>query len=165
MYADHAIGRYDLHGASGPDLRRSLSALADLDVNILLPGHNRIVEGLPPATSADDRGSSWAPYLGCNQRGGRMNRRDEWGRDPSVHAMRGVFGLMESFQDRFLEQVNIDRYDPRLRAWRERAKTRFEQSWAKAAGDRIQLRQEQRRNPILAVSRGCDSLGRHSDPE
>jgi hypothetical protein len=72
-----------------------------------------------------------------------MNRRDEWGRDPSVHAMRGVFGLMESFQDRFIEQAGIDRYDSRLRAWRERAKRGFEQSRAKAAGNRIQLRPEQ----------------------
>lgn len=72
-----------------------------------------------------------------------MNRRDEWGRDPGVHAMREVFGLLESYQDRFLKQVGIDRYDPRLRGWRERAKRGFEQSWAKAAGSRIQLRQEQ----------------------
>jgi hypothetical protein len=72
-----------------------------------------------------------------------MNRMDEWGRDPSVRAMRGVFGLMESFQDRFLEQMGIDRYDPRLRTWRQKAKRNFEQAWAEAAGNRIQLRQEQ----------------------
>lgn len=72
-----------------------------------------------------------------------MNRRDEWGRDPSVHAMRGLFGLMESCQGRFFEQLGIDRYDPRLRAWRERAKKGFEPSWAKAAGNRTPLRQEQ----------------------
>jgi glyoxylase-like metal-dependent hydrolase (beta-lactamase superfamily II) len=63
VYADHAIGRYDLHGASGPVLKRSLSALADLDVNILLPGHNRIVEGLP-AGYIRRTGDQWAPYLG-----------------------------------------------------------------------------------------------------
>ena len=57
--------------------------------------------------------------------------------------MREVFGLTESYQGRFLEQVGIDRYDSRLRAWRERAKRGFEQSWAKVAGNRIQLRQEQ----------------------
>jgi hydroxyacylglutathione hydrolase len=63
VYADHAIGRYDLYGASGPDLKRSLSALADLDVNILLPGHNRIVEGLPPGYISQTA-AQWAPYLG-----------------------------------------------------------------------------------------------------
>jgi hydroxyacylglutathione hydrolase len=63
VYADHAIGRYDLHGASGPDLKRSLSTLADLDVKILLPGHNRIVEGLPP-NYIRQTAVQWAPYLG-----------------------------------------------------------------------------------------------------
>jgi hypothetical protein len=72
-----------------------------------------------------------------------MNQLDEWGRDPSVRAMRGVFGLMESFQDGFLHQLRIDRYDPRLRAWRNKAKRDFEKSWAETAGGGIQLRQEQ----------------------
>jgi len=63
VYADHAIGRYDLHGASGPVLKRSLSALADLDVSILLPGHNRIVEGLPAGYIRRTE-AQWAPYLG-----------------------------------------------------------------------------------------------------
>jgi hypothetical protein len=72
-----------------------------------------------------------------------MNRLDEWGRDPSVRAMRGVFGLMESFQDRFLDRMGIDRYDPRLRAWREKAKRNFEQAWAEAAGNRNQLTHEE----------------------
>jgi hydroxyacylglutathione hydrolase len=63
VYADYAIGRYDLHGASGPDLKRSLSTLADLDVNVLLPGHNRIVEGLPPGYIRQTE-AQWAPYLG-----------------------------------------------------------------------------------------------------
>jgi hypothetical protein len=72
-----------------------------------------------------------------------MNRLDEWGIDPSVRAMRGVFGLMESFQDGFLERLRIDRYDPRLRLWRDEAKRNFEKSWGKAANERIQLSQEQ----------------------
>jgi hydroxyacylglutathione hydrolase len=48
VYADFAIGRFDLHGASGPILRESLASLAGLDVKILLPGHNRIVKDLQP---------------------------------------------------------------------------------------------------------------------
>jgi len=71
-----------------------------------------------------------------------MNPLDEWGRDPSVRAMRGLFGLMESFQNRFLERLRMDRYDPRLRVWRDKAKRDFEKSWAEAAGDRSQLKEE-----------------------
>lgn len=48
VYADFAIGRFDLHGASGPILRKSLAILAELDVKILLPGHNRIVRAAQP---------------------------------------------------------------------------------------------------------------------
>jgi glyoxylase-like metal-dependent hydrolase (beta-lactamase superfamily II) len=46
IYADYAIGRFDLHGANGPELKDSLMRLAELEVEILLPGHNRIVKGL-----------------------------------------------------------------------------------------------------------------------
>ena len=42
VYADYAIGRFDLHGANGAKLKDSLMRLADLDVEILLPAHNRI---------------------------------------------------------------------------------------------------------------------------
>jgi len=47
VYADYAIGRFDLHGASGGQLRESLARLAELDVDILLPGHNRILTEVP----------------------------------------------------------------------------------------------------------------------
>jgi hydroxyacylglutathione hydrolase len=47
VYADHAIGRFDFCGASGRALNDSLMTLAALDVDILLPGHNRIVNKLP----------------------------------------------------------------------------------------------------------------------
>ena len=47
VYADHGIGRFDLHGADGKELRKSLMRLAELDVGMLLPGHNEIVEKLP----------------------------------------------------------------------------------------------------------------------
>ncbi len=47
VYADYAIGRFDLYGADGSELKKSLHRLADLEVEILLPGHNRIVQGLP----------------------------------------------------------------------------------------------------------------------
>jgi glyoxylase-like metal-dependent hydrolase (beta-lactamase superfamily II) len=46
VYADHAIGRFDLYGADGPELKKSLMRLAELEVDTLLPGHNRIVKNL-----------------------------------------------------------------------------------------------------------------------
>lgn len=48
IYADYAIGRFDLYGADADQLKKSLYRLADLEVDILLPGHNQIVKGLPP---------------------------------------------------------------------------------------------------------------------
>jgi glyoxylase-like metal-dependent hydrolase (beta-lactamase superfamily II) len=62
VYADYAIGRFDLHGANGLELKDSLLQLADLEVDILLPGHNRIVKELPPGYIAETA-RQWAPYL------------------------------------------------------------------------------------------------------
>jgi hydroxyacylglutathione hydrolase len=62
VYADHSIGRFDLHRASAGDLRRSLLRLSELEVEILLPGHNRIVEHLPPGYIAETA-RQWEPYL------------------------------------------------------------------------------------------------------
>jgi hydroxyacylglutathione hydrolase len=62
VYADQAIGRFDLHGASGPQLRESLLALADLDVSILLPGHNRIMANVPEGYIRQTA-EQWGPYL------------------------------------------------------------------------------------------------------
>jgi len=63
VYADYAIGRFDLHGASGEQLKASLSRLADLDVDILLPGHNRILTEVPKGYIAEVA-RQWGPYLG-----------------------------------------------------------------------------------------------------
>lgn len=62
VYADYAIGRFDLHGAKGSDLRNSLMRLAELQVDILLPGHNRIVKDLPPSYILETA-KEWGPYL------------------------------------------------------------------------------------------------------
>lgn len=62
VYADYAIGRFDLHGADGGQLKASLMTLADLDVQILLPGHNRIVETVSPGYILKTA-QQWAPYL------------------------------------------------------------------------------------------------------
>ena len=62
VYADYAIGRFDLHGANGSELKNSLLQLGELEVNTLLPGHNRIVQNLPPGYITDTA-KQWAPYL------------------------------------------------------------------------------------------------------
>jgi hydroxyacylglutathione hydrolase len=63
VYSDYAIGRFDLHGASGRRHKDSLFALSELDVEILLPGHNRVVEKVPPGYILETA-KQWEPYLG-----------------------------------------------------------------------------------------------------
>jgi len=62
VYADYSIGRFDLSGASGPQLKASLLTLADLEVDILLPGHNRIVEDVQSGYILDTA-KQWGPSL------------------------------------------------------------------------------------------------------
>lgn len=62
VYADYAIGRFDLYGASGAQLKESLMELAKLKVDILLPGHNRIVEAVRPGYILETA-RQWEPYL------------------------------------------------------------------------------------------------------
>jgi len=62
VYADYAIGRFDLHGADGGQLKASLMTLADLNVQILLPGHNRIMEAVPSGYILKTA-KQWGPYL------------------------------------------------------------------------------------------------------
>ena len=62
IYADYAIGRFDLHGANPRKHRESLLYLAELDVNILLPGHNRILEHVPDGYLRETA-EQWETYL------------------------------------------------------------------------------------------------------
>ncbi len=62
VYADAAIGRFDLHGADAGELKASLLRLAELDVDILLPGHNRIMKGVPKGYIAQTA-EQWIPHL------------------------------------------------------------------------------------------------------
>ena len=63
VYADYNIGRFDLYSADGKQLRRSLERLAQLDAEVLLPGHNRILrEGA--GESIRETVARWSPYLG-----------------------------------------------------------------------------------------------------
>ncbi len=62
VYADYAIGRFDLHGADASELKKSLNRLADLKVDVLLPGHNATVSKLP-AGYILKTAKQWEPYL------------------------------------------------------------------------------------------------------
>ena len=63
IYADGAIGRFDLVSANPADLKRSLELIAELDIDILLPCHNRIVNhGAGPMIK--NTVSQWGPLLG-----------------------------------------------------------------------------------------------------
>jgi hydroxyacylglutathione hydrolase len=63
IYADGAIGRFDLFSADTAVLKNSLNMIADLGVDILLPCHNRIVKGgADPMIRNTVR--QWLPLLG-----------------------------------------------------------------------------------------------------
>ncbi len=62
IYADYAIGRFDLHGADPSQLRASLGRLASMNVNVLLPGHNRIVRNVAKGYILQTA-NQWASYL------------------------------------------------------------------------------------------------------
>ena len=64
---------------------------------------------------------------------------DDWGRDPSVWAMRRVFAAMEAAQREFIKNVGLSPFDPRMRRWRERALAAFEASWARSASAGVEL--------------------------
>ncbi len=64
---------------------------------------------------------------------------DEWGRDPSVRAMRQVFASMEAAQKQFIRTLGISPVDLRLRRWRERALGAFDASWARSARSGLEL--------------------------
>lgn len=57
---------------------------------------------------------------------------DEWGRDPSVQAMRKVFKGMETSLGEILGQLDISPYDQRIRGWLETALAKFESAWGVA---------------------------------
>jgi hypothetical protein len=67
---------------------------------------------------------------------------DDWGRDPGVRAMRGVFARMESSQKTFLASLGISARDPRLRSWREKTLKSFERSWAEMARRGLDMDEE-----------------------
>jgi len=68
---------------------------------------------------------------------------DEWGRDPSVRAMRRVFAAMENEQKEFINNLGLSPFDHRMRRWRERALAAFDASWARSARGGMELSEEE----------------------
>ena len=67
---------------------------------------------------------------------------DNWGKNPSVQIMRGVFRRMEQAQGELLQRVCIEPLDARLRKWREDALQSFERAWIHAANRGTRLGEE-----------------------
>jgi len=72
---------------------------------------------------------------------------DEWGRDPSVQAMRGVFKGMEKSLEEILERLDISPYDQRIRRWLEKALAKFESAWGIA--NQIGIIMDQKNAPVV----------------
>ena len=64
---------------------------------------------------------------------------DDWGKDPSVRAMRRVFAAMEKAQKEFLKNLGLSPFDPRMRRWRARALAAFDAAWARSARAGVEL--------------------------
>ncbi|MFO8090750.1 MAG: MBL fold metallo-hydrolase [Desulfatiglandaceae bacterium] len=62
VYADYAIGRFDLHGADPAAHKASLYRLAELEVDMLLPGHERVMETVQPGYIKETV-KQWEQYM------------------------------------------------------------------------------------------------------
>ena len=56
---------------------------------------------------------------------------DEWGRDPNVRVMRGIFRAVEEAQEKVLEDLGILPFDLRLRRWLEITLGLWERCWSR----------------------------------
>ena len=72
---------------------------------------------------------------------------DEWGRDPSIKAMRRVYKAMEKSLDDLLDQLNISPFDHRIRGWLEQALAKYERAWGEAG--RMGVRMDEKRAPAV----------------
>lgn len=64
---------------------------------------------------------------------------DEWGKDPSVRAMRRIFASIETGQTALLAEAGLKPMDRRLGRWRKAALENFERRWAASARQGISL--------------------------
>ena len=71
-----------------------------------------------------------------------MNKRGDWGSDPSVRRMRSVFSHMEAEQKKLIKNMGMSPFDKRLRSAREEAKDVFERSWSLANSRGLNMDEE-----------------------
>ncbi|MBL7225062.1 MAG: hypothetical protein ISS59_02910 [Desulfobacteraceae bacterium] len=57
-----------------------------------------------------------------------MVEKDDWGSNPSVRAMRGLFSRMEAAQNELIKRLRLSPFDRRLRYCREEARILFERT-------------------------------------
>ena len=57
-----------------------------------------------------------------------MVERDNWGSNPSVRAMRGLFSRMETAQNELIKRLRLFPFDRRLGYCREKARILFERA-------------------------------------
>lgn len=62
IYADEAVGRFDLHGADPEAHKASLYKLGELAVDMLLPGHGAAMEKVPSGY-IHETARQWEPYI------------------------------------------------------------------------------------------------------
>jgi hypothetical protein len=74
---------------------------------------------------------------------------DEWGKDPAVKTMRKIFRAVDDAQREFFDHLEISRYDPRIRPWRERALVLFEKTFFKARRAGVTVNEEVASNIYL----------------
>lgn len=57
---------------------------------------------------------------------------DDWGRDPSVQAMRRIFKEMEKSKNEIFVRLNVPSFDLRIRGWLQKTLAAFEKTWSVA---------------------------------
>lgn len=95
-----------------------------------------------------------------------MNRQlDEWGRDPQVQYLRGVFAALERAQADLLAGLGLAWSDPRLAPARREARLCFERAWPRAMGRGLGREPEDAaRLYLCCLARGLSRQGLNPPP-
>ena len=72
---------------------------------------------------------------------------DDWGKDPSVQAMRRVFKAMEKSKNEILVRLHIPPFDLRIRGWLEKALAAFERT--SSAANQMGLTMDEKRASVI----------------
>ncbi len=86
-----------------------------------------------------------------------MIEMDEWGRDPSVQAIRKIFKEMETCKNEILGRLGISPYDLRIRRWLEKALAIFEKAWE--AANQMGVSMDEKIAPVVYVHCLAKAMG------